>query len=247
MKSSNLFSYKGDKVISNVDKSRIKKLLKKLKRVSPYKKTSQVTKGTRFWTKDKDSNFSCKLRRLKCCAKSKSGGACKRTVVNGLLFCFQHTRSLLHLRIDVSGIVVNNNRMHGLFACDPSKGRNDIVFRKNEEICPYFGEILTKNELNKRYPGDTTAPYALKMSSNRYLDSACFQSIGAKANKAPKGKRNNARFSGSINKPYARLVATTNIRNGQEIFASYGQSYRFTNSGIKPKPKVKKKKSQCGG
>lgn len=246
MKASDLFGYKTQFIRDHIIKSRVEKLLKKTKDVSPYRKSNEVNKRNRFWIKDKSSDFSCPLRSLKCCAKTSRGTPCKRNVVHGILFCFQHTRSLLNIRIDASGIITSGGRIHGLFACDSTKSPNAIVFKKGQEICPYFGEILNKNQIKQRYIDGITAPYGLQVSNDKYIDSACFQSIGAKANKAPTGVRNNAKFVTAYTKPYARVVAQNNIRNGKEIFVSYGQSYRFTNSGTKPNTKVKAKKQSCG-
>lgn len=204
-------------------------------------------KKSRFWLEDKETGakFTCKLRSVKCCGKSLKGTPCRRNVAKGLFLCFQHTTALLGLRVDQSKL---NSQMQGLFVCSNNHGANEIVFRKGDEICPYFGEIINKKTLSDRYPGDTTAPYALQISKNRFIDSACLQSIGAKANTASSGFRNNARFSISHKLPYARIVATGNIRNGDEVLVSYGSQYKIngpTKSGIRPKRGVTKKKRSC--
>jgi hypothetical protein len=243
MPASDIKAYRND-ARRFLDKDRVKALFEAEK---THAEGGYRGKKARFWVKDKETgaNFTCKLRSLKCCGKSAKGTPCRRNVAKGLFLCYQHTRSLLGLRVDQSKL---NPRMQGLFVCSNNHGADDIVFRRGDEICPYFGEIINKKTLSERYPGDTTAPYALQISANKFIDSACLQSIGAKANTASSGFRNNARFSSHHNLPYARIVATGNIRNGDEILVSYGPKYRLdgpTKSGVRPKAKIAKKKKNC--
>ena len=233
-------------VLESLDKRRLVGFLKRIKRVS---RNQPNAKGTRFWIKEGNTDFTCKLRRAKCCALKKNGTPCSRRVVQGIFVCFQHVTKIFRIRIDQSGIVFNNKRMQGLFACDPTRSKNSILFRKGDEICPYFGEILTKTQLDNRYPGDVTAPYALRINNNKFIDSACFMSIGAKGNKPPTGRSamaNASLLEVTGNTDIGRIVAKKNIRNGSEIFLSYGRTYKFSNSGIKPSQRIVKKKRSCG-
>lgn len=228
-----------------LDKDRIQNLVSATKTKSDNQQYNG--KKTKFWIKDKatGTNFSCRMRSMPCCAKSNKGNPCRRKVVKGLFLCFQHTTSLLGLRVDQSKI---NPSMQGLFICSNNHDQGEIVFRKNDEICPYFGEIISKKTLDQRYHGKTTAPYALQITANKFIDSACLQSIGAKANTGRGTFKNNAKFRVQHSRPFARIVATKNIKNGEEVFVSYGGAYKLDGtqkSGVKPKQKVIKKKKKC--
>ena len=228
------------------DHARLVSFFNAVKKVSKHQ---HKPKGASFWIKEGDADFKCKLRSIKCCALKKDGKPCTRNVIQGIFCCFQHVSNIFNIRIDKSGIVFQGHTMNGLFACDMSKGSNAIVFRKGEEICPYFGEVLTKAQLDERYPGDVTAAYTLQISPDKFIDAACFMSFGAKSNKPPTGKSSTANAAlhlpPKLHYNYGRLLAKKNIRNGTEIFLSYGRQYRFSNSGIKSGGKIKKKKKKC--
>jgi len=65
---------------------------------------------------------------------------------------------------------------------------------------------------------DKTGPYVAKMSQNKYMDAAKIRGIRSLANTLP--NHNNATLSVSHNS--VSLKATKNIKNGDEIFLSYG-------------------------
>lgn len=195
-----------------------------------------------FFSND-GGGFACKLKSARCCAKKKNGQPCSRSVVHGLLCCFQHNIAIFKLRTDVSGIVLpGGKRMYGLFVHDPTKPEGEIIFRKKDLITPYFGEVISDAKATERY-GDSTAPYGWSMTGKTVVDAACMQGIGGKANRAPSGKSNNARFTSAHKQVFPMLVATKPIRNGAEVFLSYGSAYQFTDSGFKPALRVQKKKS----
>lgn len=48
-----------------------------------------------------------------------------------------------------------------------------MIFEEGETIAEYNApedDIIDQEELEKRYPGDTLAPYAFKITKNRYVD-----------------------------------------------------------------------------
>jgi SET domain-containing protein len=156
--------------------------------------------------------------------------------------CLDHWEEFFGLKIGKSEIPEAGM---GLFATD--------TFIKNEVICEYVGEHLNKKDLDNRY-GKATAPYAIKLDKNKYIDGALKRGI---ANFANWKKPANARLEtveGETSKiPQSiRLVASKRISAGSEIFVNYGKSYRLQESGVswstkkietivKPKPKKKKK------
>ena len=119
------------------------------------------------------------------------------------------------------------NAGKGLFAIDKSKRPNAVIFHQNAVICEYNGEIIDKNELIHRY-NYHTAPYAIRINRNRFEDGALMRGVAGLANH--KSFENcNAVFRPfkAYGKFYMRLVAIKPIRNGDEIFADYGDDYIF--------------------
>ena len=166
------------------------------------------------------SNLICE----QCDALTKNGARCKRTVCIGLPYCFSHLASLKHLKIKPSTIP---NAGKGLFAIDNTKRPNAVIFNQNAVICEYNGEIIDRNELIHRYHYHT-APYAIRINRNRFEDGAIMRGVAGLANH--KSFENcNAVFRPfkATGKYFMRLVAIKPIRNGDEIFADYGDAYIF--------------------
>jgi hypothetical protein len=105
------------------------------------------------------------------------------------------------------------------------KPANAIVFRKGETIIGYGGELLDDEELDERYEGENTAPYAVNTKEDANRDCACERSVGSSANTS--AGHNNATFAVDRTRTEAKLVASKNIKNGEEIFLAYGRSYRL--------------------
>ena len=62
-------------------------------------------------------------------------------------------------------------------------------------LTSYLGEILSKVQVDARYGDDLfTVPYAVSVSADIIIDSACLRGIGSYANGARNGLRSNARF-----------------------------------------------------
>ena len=125
---------------------------------------------------------------------------------------------LKHLRIKQSTIP---GAGFGLFASDTSQPADAVTFRPRDLIIDYDGEDIDIYELRRRYEGDT-GPYAVeKREGEEYQDGACERSVASNINRASGGLRNNARLAKGRN-GRIKVYATKNIRNGQEIFVSYG-------------------------
>ena len=78
------------------------------------------------------------------------------------------------------------------------------------------------NQLNNRY-GEYTPPYAYKIDKNNFRDASLKRGVGSLGN--TNRNKNNARISPNTINKTATLKATKNIRNGSEIFVSYGSDY----------------------
>jgi len=127
---------------------------------------------------------------------------------------------------------------NGLFA------NEDI--KQSETIAEYQGEILSKAEIEHKYPGETRAVYVIQNADNEsYIDASVSNSPSGPngegyfsrtandctpnlnrlmvAQLQPECKKNNAEFKSDIRNIF--LVATREIKEGEEIWASYGNLY----------------------
>ena len=96
---------------------------------------------------------------------------------------------------------------------------------RGSRLVEYFGEVISGDENNKRYPKDTVGIYCFKVSASVFIDSALSRGVGAAANAPPNGKPPNARFVSHAASKSARLEVIRPILAGDEIFVSYGDEY----------------------
>ena len=119
----------------------------------------------------------------------------------------------------------------GLFAHDPAQPRGAVVFRQDDVVLPYLGEVRDSVEwLTERY-GGYTVPYGFKHSNAvRYTDSALIRGAGASINTANSEHDNNLVFRDA--QPLASIVACKRIRNGDELLLDYGELYRLDEPAV---------------
>ena len=177
---------------------------------------------------DDEKVFSCPLKSWQCTEHKRDGSRCSRKVVIGSPVCWQHLGLVYRLTAKPSTITGAGK---GLFAHDPE---SDIVFKKNEQIITYTGDVITNAELQERYPRkkkfEPIAPYTIKLKQTRYVDSACDRGIGSIVNNASNSNANAKIVSVfNANPQYIYIKAIKNIRHGEEIFASYGPAYNKKN------------------
>jgi hypothetical protein len=185
--------------------------------------------------KDDDEIFSCPLQCVRCVFNKPNGQQCKLTACIGTPYCWIHLLYQKHLRIKPSTIRGSGK---GVFAMSKAHGPNDIIFQKGEIIIEYDGELITEEELQRRY-GDHVAPYA---ASERRIteDGACRRGVGTLVNHSA---RPNCRLFLSNPRGSPRrwkLQALKNIKNGAECFISYGRQYglnEFLRQGYKQSTK----------
>ena len=158
--------------------------------------------------------FACALRCGRCTAKTTGGLRCRNRVCLGAPVCWQHTRRDKGLRLAKSTIP---GAGRGVFAL----GRS---FRAGEIVCTYEGERMSKAQVDRRYPGDVTAPYTLCSPGGRCMDGACRRGVGSMLNGVMDGSHNVV-FDWHKGRPVVR--ATRAIRDGDELLADYGPDYRF--------------------
>lgn len=173
---------------------------------------------------DDEHVFEAHLISAQCVANCKSGRRCLHRVVIGLPYCYVHLLTIKHLRIKKSNIP---NAGLGLFVEDKTKAIGDVIYKKDSIIAEYTGQIINKQTLEDRY-GNKTAPYALRVSDDRYIDAALERSFMSIAN----GYRTKAPCNAQFANPAPRtkrinVKALKSIRNGDEILLWYGNEYQF--------------------
>ena len=169
--------------------------------------------------------YRTRVHSVRCTEHTKTGAQCKRRCVIGSPYCSTHLSYIHHLKIMQSNIP---NGGKGLFAIDPRTVDRDVIFEKGDRITEYHGELINLQTLNERYGEDLTAPYAVGISADSYEDGARVRGIGSLANTSP--GHNNATLS--IYRGRASLKATKNIRNGDEVYLSYGRRYRLNEPDV---------------
>jgi hypothetical protein len=187
---------------------------------------------------DNHLHFQKNLRGFRCIGRRRDGHQCGRTSVIGCPYCFQHLRSERHLRVRPSTIP---NAGKGLFAEDPLRADREIIFRVGDYIIDYTGESINENQLEERY-GEYTGPYAIEVrgrSNQRgglFIDAAAERGVGSLINHRARSSANSV-FVVDYRANRARLRAVRPIRNGDEIFVSYGNQYQMNEPGASSRTK----------
>jgi hypothetical protein len=174
-----------------------------------------------FYNPQFDRIFYSRMYSDRCEYVKKNGQQCKNKACIGIEICRTHLPMQMHLKIKKSSIP---NTGLGLYAYEENVQPNHIVFRKGQKICSYEGELLTANEINERYHG-FTAPYTVGLSKDQFIDASLYRGVGSTANTKP--NFNNATLSIDNKNKRVSLKANRNIKQGEEIFLSYGSRYNL--------------------
>lgn len=135
-------------------------------------------------------------------------------------------REKLKVKVDKSTIITGM----GLFAHDGTHGKSVVIFKKGDKICPYLGEEISTAERKKRY-GNKWGPYVyFKPYGHPSIDAQYYRSAAAYANDGAWIYENGEyrkRIPSLVNSYLKKgwLIADTDIKNGDEIFLDYGESY----------------------
>jgi hypothetical protein len=152
----------------------------------------------------------------RCEGQTGAGVRCKRRVAN-TQYCYQHLDKTKGLKVKDSHIPGGGK---GLYAT-----KN---FEQGDVITPYGGRLVHSRD--RDYGGD----YVLQLSARKFLNAERTNSgVGRFANDCrPANVRaghcvgNNAQFENDPhNSNNGDVIATTNIRKGQEVFADYTEAY----------------------
>jgi len=128
-------------------------------------------------------------------------------------------------RIETKSLYVDKstipNAGQGLFA------KRD--FKKGEMICNFRGDLIDNEELAKRDVGGERSHYFIEIRPDLTLDvynSNCMARYANDAEGNEKiGKSNNSEINLNRKDSGAFIVATRDIKAGEEIFLSYGEQY----------------------
>lgn len=166
----------------------------------------------------------------RCTGKNKQGGRCRRTTCRIGPLCWQHAMEKWHVRVKPS------KHGYGLFAEKPGAEENEIIFRRNDFICPY----ADKSHIMDEPPGNIQIPYGLSLGREKMFNPyKTNQNPGRYANDCnniTKIRNGEANYSSAkpcinallVNKPkekIAEIQAKKTIRQGDEIFVAYRQDY----------------------
>ncbi len=178
---------------------------------------------------------------LRVCMKRCTIPSCPMVSKKDYRYCEKHLATEKHLAIAPS------SHGMGLFA---DAGKNDdlttVVFKKGDVIDEYLGEVFSKSEFSRRYPEWQTGIYAVQAPGGMYIDALCAPTAASYANDPVnvarlKGRANfranyersnpttlNSRL-GNMLVPHRgiKLIATRNIRQGEEIMCKYGADYWY--------------------
>ena len=175
-----------------------------------------------------DDEWECPLQKMRCIHHPESThNQCRRESTYTLPYCWQHLKSVSKLRIGVTTMRDSDGNpltFQGLFVCDESKANDVVIFKRNDILAPYLGQILTRSQQNARYPGETeVVPYGFGL-----IDAACVRSVAAYGNHCLPTNQNCANNSTIITSGpifFPVLQATRDIRNNTEVFVDYGDMY----------------------
>jgi hypothetical protein len=146
-----------------------------------------------------------------------NGQRCKRNTCVRKDYCWQHLRSTLG--VDVRPSMLPGAGM-GLFAYK--------TFPKNSKVASYSGKIKPVAEAKD-------SQYGVAWSRGKVVDASSTQhSVGRYTNtcrgsdkRRKKCKGNNVKMARDFARNRISLKATKKIRKGQEIFNTYGGSFRI--------------------
>jgi len=185
-----------------------------------------------------NKSFKCYLKHSRC-EHVHNGRRCKRVLVIGLPYCWQHLSSISHLK--VKNVPAKGGK--GLFAHWP--GHVGPVFQKGDTICQYFGDMLSPDQRAERYHIEGISPYGVQPgmrprndTQNEYnqttaIDSSCIRSIGSLINTPNENERSNAKFGGyPLNSNRLNINCVRSINHGDEILIGYGGGYWQKNKFI---------------
>ena len=169
--------------------------------------------------------FRENLHRHRCISVNTGNGhRCENICVISEPYCWIHLLHRKHLRIKDSRI---DGAGKGCFVQDPKRPQGAVIFRRDDDILNYHGEFVSESTLDHRYGAQNTSPYAVEISRNRnrFEDGALERSAMACVNSPSHGVAANCRLTTNRERTFCKIKANRDIRNGDELYAGYGNQY----------------------
>ena len=158
-------------------------------------------------------------KRKICGGTCKDGEPCTKPVRYEL--CYFHAVIKMKVRVFKSPVF---NGILGLFAFNGNyDDRETIIFKKNDVIGEYKGELLSRKQLGERYPNKEIWPkYVYQCHQGLYIDAVNDMCLMAMMNSASgRPKLRNAKFCYDRTRMKCHVKATKNIKNVGEICPGY--------------------------
>lgn len=164
---------------------------------------------------------------VRCQADTANHTRCTRKTCKYGFQCWQHSIKNLGLKVQKSTIP---GAGQGLFTAKQFPAKKNVI--------EYKGEKLTKQQIERRYPGDTVGPYAVQVNRKWFIDAkeSPTSSIARYANDARKNrtrKKNNAKLvtkkvgKGSTSARDKVFIKSKQkaIPKNTEVLVNYGTEY----------------------
>ena len=182
--------------------------------------------GKYFHFRSDDHSYDVPLVSVRCNhIDSNTNHHCKKRCLIGLSKCWIHLLSDHHLRIKPSNIL---NAGSGVFT-QKRKDHATRVFKTNDKICEFEGNVIDQHNLTQRYK-KSTPPYGILLRKvngiQMYEDGAEYRGIGSLINHSANNSKINCRFSLKRNNRI-QILATKNINKDTELLVNYGKDYRM--------------------
>lgn len=156
--------------------------------------------------------------KVRCEALTRVGVRCSRETIKNARYCWQHVKEKFGIQVKTSTIP---NAGSGLFATRPLSEGTRIQYARPEDA-------LTIGQVKDRYGPEGRGDYVV-CNSSKCLDARSTQSGHGRYVNDPRGTRKQANSKltvfqqGGQTKGNIRL--TKRVKQGQEIFVSYGGNY----------------------
>ena len=187
------------------------------------------------------NKFECKLSQHTCLGYDLiTKKKCDTKTLIGFEYCNKHLKQFCNLEIKKSKLYPQIG--YGVFAYK-SINNGDMIVKYNGEFLnnieyrirykniygPYAVYFNNNNNNNKSTLKKINllndGPYSIYFNQTYTIDSACTRGTASLINHKKKKKGSNARYSSKINGLF--IYAIRDIKEGEEIFADYGDDYLF--------------------
>ena len=137
----------------------------------------------------------------RCHALKPNGQRCRLQTCTTGRYCWIHTQSLYHLRVNPSTIPGAGK---GLFTTQP--------IHTGQSIVRYTGDVLNRHQLDERYLDGVAGDYVLQVNQNRFIDARSTQSSVARYVNSTRGTNRPSNTSiGKLGHPFPRSIHVDSV------------------------------------